>query len=82
MVAGRGCVTSSRAASGHVPLNGDWKFKEGAYTHQLGPDRKEVALNFRVYLAGPEPDARKLGAGDYVLTGRPEYSSWNCPVTG
>src|SRR5207248_2761602 len=47
----------------------DWKFKDGDYTHQLGPDRKDVSLTFRVYLAGLEPETRKIGAGDYVLTG-------------
>lgn len=60
----------------------DWKYKDGTYTHQLGPDRKEATLTFRVYMAGPEAETGKLGAGDYVLTGRPEYASWNGPVTG
>jgi hypothetical protein len=59
----------------------DWKYKDGTYAHQLGPDRKEVTLTFRVYRAGSEAEVRKLGAGDYVLTGRPEYGSWNGPVT-
>jgi hypothetical protein len=59
----------------------DWKYNEDTYTHQLGPDRKEVTLTFRVFQAGREAEARKLGAGDYVLTGQPSYSSWNGPLT-
>src|SRR5262245_34377447 len=43
----------------------DWKYKDGTYTHQLGPDRKEVTLTFRVFRAGTAAESRKLGAGDY-----------------
>lgn len=60
----------------------DWKYTDGKYAHQLGPDRKDVTLTFRVFYAGLEAETRKLGTGDYVLTGQQDYSSWDSPVTG
>lgn len=60
----------------------DWKFAGGKYTHQLGPDTKEVTLTYKVYFAGLEAEGRPVAAGDYVLTGKPNYGSWNGPVTG
>lgn len=60
----------------------DWKLKDGKYTHQLGPDRKDVTLTFRVFYAGLAAEARAPGAGDYVLTGHQDYSTSASPVTG
>jgi hypothetical protein len=59
----------------------DWKLKDGTYTHQTNPDAKEVTLTYQVFHAGLKDEGRKLGAGDYVLTGDHEYDSWNSPVT-
>lgn len=60
----------------------DWKFADGKYTHQLGPDTKEVTLTYRVYFAGLAAENRPVAAGDYVLSGQQNYASWNVPVTG
>jgi hypothetical protein len=60
----------------------DWKFAAGKYTHQLGPDTKAVKLTYQVYFAGLAAEGRPVAAGDYVLTGKPNYASWNNPVTG
>lgn len=59
----------------------DWKFKDGKYSHPLGPNTKEVTLSFRVYFAGLQYERGKIREGDYVLEGRSEYSAWNTPVT-
>jgi hypothetical protein len=58
----------------------DWKRKDDKYTHQLGPDVKEVTLTYKVYYAGLEAEGRALRAGDYVLQGEQDYG-WNSPVT-
>lgn len=60
----------------------DWKYADGKYTHQLGPDTKAVTLAYKVYFAGLEAEGRPVAAGDYVLTGRQNYDSWNVPFTG
>jgi len=60
----------------------DWKHKDGKYTHQSGPDVKEVTLTYKLYFAGLEAEGRPVAAGDYVLTGDQNYGSWNTPVTG
>ncbi len=59
----------------------DWKFAVGNYSHPLGPDVKEVTLSYNVYYVGPEPENKTIKAGDYVLSGKPTYESWNSPVT-
>jgi hypothetical protein len=59
----------------------DWKFKEGSYTHALGPQAKDVTLSHRVYYAGLDHEGRRLRTGDYIVTGKPEYGGWNAPVT-
>jgi hypothetical protein len=58
----------------------DWKFEDGKFSHQLGPDTKEVTLTYKLYYAGLDAEKRKLGAGDYVLTGDQYYHSGNTPV--
>ncbi len=59
----------------------DWRFREGKYSHPLGPDVKEVSLSFRVYLADFSRDNAELKTGDFVLTGHAEYDAWDAPVT-
>jgi hypothetical protein len=58
----------------------DWKLKDGAYSHPLGPGVKEVTLSYKLYYAGLENERHDLKAGDYVLSGKPQYNSWNSPV--
>lgn len=58
----------------------DWKLDNGKYSHPLGPDVKEVTLSYRIYYAGLQNENTKLNAGDFVLTGKPAYSTWNSPV--
>ncbi len=58
----------------------DWKLADGKYSHPLGPDVKEVTLSYELYYAGVQNENAKLKAGDFVLTGKPTYGSWNSPV--
>jgi|SoiMethySBSTD1v2_1073268.scaffolds.fasta_scaffold458854_2 hypothetical protein len=58
----------------------DWKFHDGKFTHQSGPDTKDVTLTYKLYYAGLDAERRKLGAGDYVLTGDQNYDSTNTPL--
>jgi len=58
----------------------DWKRHDDKYTHQLGPDVKEVTLTYKVYYAGLEAERRSLAAGDYVLHGEMDYG-WDSAVT-
>ena len=58
----------------------DWKFQDGRHTHPMGPDTKEVTLAFPVYYAGLGLEKHEIKAGDYVLSGKPDYNSWNSPV--
>ncbi|MCA1732810.1 MAG: hypothetical protein LC732_04330 [Acidobacteria bacterium] len=61
----------------------DWKRQDdGTYFHPLGPNVKDVTLTMKVYWAGLQHEARELKAGDFILQGVPDYSGWNCPVTG
>ena len=58
----------------------DWKLDGGKYSHPLGPDVKAVTLSYQIYYAGLQNENTKLKAGDFVLTGKPGYSTWNSPV--
>src|SRR5262245_56718107 len=58
----------------------DWKFDDGKFTHQLGPDTKDVTVTYKLYFAGLDSERRKLGAGDYVLTGDQNYHQSNTPL--
>jgi hypothetical protein len=58
----------------------DWHFKDGQYSHPLGPDVKEVSLTYSIYFAGMQYESTELKAGDFVLEGKAEYP-WNSPVT-
>ncbi len=58
----------------------DWTFKDRKFSHPLGPDTKEVELSYRLYFTGLEHEQAELREGDYILHGRPTYSS-NSPVT-
>ncbi len=62
----------------------DWKFTEAtqSFSHPLGPKVKEVTISYRIYNAGMDREGVELNAGDYVLIGKPAYSSWNSPVVG
>lgn len=57
----------------------DWQFKDGAFSHPLGPDVKEVSLTYNLYYV-PAPEPTQIKAGDYVLVGKPGFKSWNSPV--
>ena len=59
----------------------DWKFDNGRYSHPLGPDVKEVTLSYKIYYAGLQNENIKLKAGDFVISGKPTYGSWNSPIT-
>lgn len=59
----------------------DWKFADGNYSHPLGPDVKEVTLSYNVYYLGPQAENTAIKAGDYVLSAKPTFASWNSPVT-
>ncbi|HUE87762.1 MAG TPA: hypothetical protein VMO26_16940 [Vicinamibacterales bacterium] len=59
----------------------DWRFKDGAYSHPLGPGTKEVTQTYDLYWAGLQHVGGELKAGDYILTGKPTYNSWTAPVT-
>ncbi|MGH9532130.1 MAG: M48 family metalloprotease, partial [Terriglobales bacterium] len=62
----------------------DWKFNEAtqSFSHPLGPKVKEVTISYRIFNAGMDKEGAELNAGDYVLIGKPMYSSWNSPVVG
>ena len=62
----------------------DWKFNEPtqSFSHPLGPKVKEVTLSYRIFNAGMDREEVEVNAGDYVLTGKPAYASWNSPVVG
>jgi Zn-dependent protease with chaperone function len=62
----------------------DWKFNEAtqSFSHPLGPKVKEVILSYRIFNAGMDREDAEMQAGDYVLTGKPAFSSWNSPVVG
>ena len=59
----------------------DWEFKDGTYSHPLGPDTKEVTLSLPLFYAGMKHENVLLKAGDYVLQAKPKYEVWNTPVT-
>jgi hypothetical protein len=59
----------------------DWTFANARYSHPLGPDVKEVTLSYKIYYAGLQNENIKLKAGDFVISGKPTYGSWNSPVT-
>ncbi len=59
----------------------DWRFADGKYSHPLGPDVKEVTLSYRIYYAGLQTENIDLKAGDFVISGKPTFGSWNTPVT-
>ncbi len=58
----------------------DWKFEDGSFAHPLGPNVREVELNYRVYFAGVEQDRVPLKDGDYFLSAVASYGH-NAPVT-
>ncbi len=59
----------------------DWRFREGRFTHRLGPGVKDVTLDYRVYYAGLDLEDVPMENGDYVVEGEPSYSSTNVPLT-
>lgn len=60
----------------------DWHFKEGQYSHPLGPDVKEVTLSYSLYYAGLQYEDTALKAGDFILASKGHYGpAWNSPVT-
>jgi len=59
----------------------DWSFNNGLYSYPLGPNVKEVTLSYQLYYAGLDLENQQLNAGDFVLQGKPNYTSWNSPVT-
>jgi hypothetical protein len=42
---------------------------------------KEVTLSYKIYNAGLQNEKIKLKAGDFVISGKPTFASWNSPVT-
>jgi len=58
----------------------DWKLENGRHSHPLGPGTKEVTLTFPVFYAGLDMEKQEIKAGDYVLSGKPDFNSWNSPV--
>jgi hypothetical protein len=62
----------------------DWKFNDAtqSFSHPLGPKVKEVTISYRIFNAGIDREVVEVSAGDYVLIGKPAYSSWNSPVVG
>jgi hypothetical protein len=58
----------------------DWDFNDGTFLHTLGPDVKEVTLNYHLFWGGLEHEGGKLKTGDYVLNLKPYYDSWNSPL--
>ncbi len=59
----------------------DWRFRQGRFTHRLGPGVHEVTLDYTVYFAGLAHEDVTLQDGDYVLEGKPSYASTNLPLT-
>lgn len=61
----------------------DWRFKDGQFSHPLGPGVKEVTLNFSVYYTGEfAAEDAELKAGDFVLKSKGNYgAAWNSSVT-
>jgi Zn-dependent protease with chaperone function len=59
----------------------DWDLRNGRYVHRLGPQRTDITLQVPVYYAGLEHEERQTKNGDYILKGKPEYGSWNGPVS-
>lgn len=59
----------------------DWRFSAGKYSHPLGPGVQEVTHDYKLYYAGMELENREVKAGDYVLIGKPDYETWNSPVS-
>lgn len=59
----------------------DWKFKDGRFSHDLGPDVKEVTLTYSLYYAGPAYETDKVKEGDFVLTMHPGYTNYNSSVS-
>jgi hypothetical protein len=47
--------------------NEGWHFKDGKFTHDAGPDVKEITLTFKVYYAGFDYETGEVKNGDYVL---------------
>src|SRR5207249_861726 len=47
----------------------DWKLEEGNFSHQLGPETKEVTLTYKVFYAGLDTEKRKLGVKHLVRQG-------------
>jgi len=60
----------------------DWKLENGTYSHPLGPNVKEVTLEFPVYWVGLDRESQELKEGDYILVGKSTFAGWNSPVTG
>jgi hypothetical protein len=58
----------------------DWEFAEGQFTHALGPDVKQVTLNYHFYWAGVAFEARPIQKGDYILSVKPYLANRNSPV--
>jgi hypothetical protein len=61
--------------------NEGWHFKDGKFSHDLGPDVKEITLTIKVYYAGPDYEAKEVKHGDYVLHFAPEYSTYSSSVS-
>ncbi len=60
----------------------DWHFKDGKFSHSLGPDVKEVTLSYKVYFTDYALENTELKAGDFVLISKGAYgAAWNSPVT-
>jgi hypothetical protein len=60
----------------------DWQYKDGSFSHPLGPGVKKVKLEYKVYYAGMDRERGELKAGDFVLQGKPQLGSRNSPVVG
>lgn len=59
----------------------DWSFQGGGFSHPLGPEVKDVTLTYAVYYAGLANEKSSIQRGDYVLSGRGRYATWNVPIT-
>ncbi len=60
----------------------DWRFRDGKFSHPLGPDVKEVTLSYRLYFTDHQAETAELKAGDYVLHSKGQYgNAWNAPVS-
>jgi hypothetical protein len=59
----------------------DWTFRNGRYTHRLGPDVQEITATYTVYYTGDfQPEIVEMKAGDFVLTNFRQQQE-NSPVT-